>query len=50
MRQLKRSYEINDIEFMKRRKKNKRQRRRRRKKKMVFFKTTYQENESIQPT
>jgi hypothetical protein len=38
MKQLKRSYERNDVEFMKRRKKNKRKRRRRRKKKMVFFK------------
>jgi hypothetical protein len=39
MKQLKRSYERNDVEFMKRRKKNKRKRRRRRrKKKMVLFK------------
>jgi hypothetical protein len=39
MKQLKRSYDINNVEFMKRRKKNKRKRRRRRwKKKLVFFK------------
>jgi hypothetical protein len=41
VRQLKRSYERNDIDFMKRRKKNKRKRRRRtKKKKWCFSKTT----------
>jgi hypothetical protein len=41
VRQLKRSYERNDIDFMKRRKKNKRKRRRRTmKKKWCFSKTT----------